>query len=85
MSSNNGIYIAHFPDGIRVIHAQAIENLNYFAVGTDKYNQEIASYFKDAKFFTDEDEAIRFAFKFAKELTVLEYGINDLGELPKTW
>ena len=27
MSADNGIYVAQFPDGYRVIHAQAIDNL----------------------------------------------------------
>jgi hypothetical protein len=88
MSADNGIYIAHFPDGIRVIHAQAIGNLNYFPAGTWAYEQEIANYFQDAKFFTDEDEAVKFAFEHAKEIQKdgpLEYGISDLGPLPKTW
>jgi len=85
MSADNGIYIAHFPDGVRVIHAQAIENLDYYHAGSDEYNKEIESYFKSAKLFTDEDEAVKFAFQYAKEFDVLEYGVSDLGELPKTW
>lgn len=85
MSADNGIYIAHFPDGVRVIHAQAIENLDYFPVGSIERANEIARYFKDAKLFDDEDKAVKHAFEFSKQINVLEYGIHDLGQLPKTW
>ncbi len=36
MSADNGIYIAKFPEGWRVIHAQAIENINYYPKGSAK-------------------------------------------------
>jgi hypothetical protein len=85
MSADNVVYIAHFPDGVRVIHTQEIDNIDSFPAGTDEYNKEIESYFKDAKLFIDEDEAVKFAFQYAKEFDILEYGISDLGPLPKTW
>ena len=56
MSGDNGIYIAEFPDGFRVIHAQAIENLAYFEEGTKAWKDEIRTYFKDTKLFTKKSE-----------------------------
>src|SRR5260370_8516343 len=80
MSADNGIYIGHFSDGeIRVIHAQAIENLWYPA--NSENAEEIVRYFKDAKPLT-ETESIRRAFQLKQSVRegslVLEYVISTL-------
>jgi hypothetical protein len=45
MSADNGIYIAKFKDGYRVTHAQAIENVDYYKVGTKEYLETLKDYF----------------------------------------
>lgn len=79
MSSDNGIYIAQFPDGFRVIHAQAIDNLNYFEEGTEDWKNEFESYYGNAKVFKIEEEAVLFAHNLAKNYDVLEYGVSSIG------
>ncbi len=85
MSADNGIYIAKFTDGFRVIHALAIDNLTYYPENSWEYNEEIKNYFHNAKRFDTEDEAVKFAWEYSKTFDILEYGICDLGNLPKTW
>jgi len=82
MSADNGIYIGKFNNGeIRVIHAQAIENLWYPDSENAGY---IVSYFKGAATFTNEAEAQRHAFKMENDILsddfgpILEYGIKTL-------
>lgn len=82
MSADNGIYIGHFADGeIRVIHANAIDNLWY----PDGENAEqIVSYYENAKVFLDPVEAGKYAFELEEDrlsddfCPILEYGISTL-------
>ena len=90
MSSNNGIYLAEFPDGLfRVIHVQGIVNLTYDDGENDMVNgfnvESVKSYFRDAKVFETALKAHEYAFELALEIgsyAPLEYGINDLGYIP---
>ena len=106
MSADNGIYIGRFPvQGYehlantdmaiyeyRVIHAQAIENLEFFseeqAELEKKFNGEnpraIVEYFGDAYPFSDGTRAREKAFQMEQEILndaycpILEYGINSM-------
>lgn len=93
MSADNGIYIAEFPDGFRVIHAQAIDNLWY-----DPENGQpsegpahlptVKDYFGKAECFATLDEAWKKAQRMYKEIMdsecpILEYGVGEIGKLPK--
>lgn len=84
MSSDNGIYIVKFPDGYRVTHAQAIENIDYYKVGSFKRKQMLLDYFGDSPLFADKDAAFLYAHALMDELDAsgfsLEYGICYLGE-----
>jgi hypothetical protein len=82
MSADNGIYIAKFPTGYRVVHATAIENLNHFYRGSREEYDEWISYFGNAFEFSTEDEAWEYAYNHAKEFYILEYGIQFIGECP---
>ena len=82
MSADNGIYIGHFADGkIRVIHAQAFENV-YYPDGENA--AEIVRYFKNAPVFDSLDAAQKEAFKIEQRILndeycpILEYGINSV-------
>ena len=88
MSADNGIYIGHFDDGYRVIHAQAIENVYE---GPEYMRQ----YFDAASVQKTLDEAYKEATLLNSELQqdyanegfpyILEYGIQvlELGKYPK--
>ena len=80
MSADNGIYIAKFPDGWRWCHGSAIENLTYYPAGSPERKNELKAYFGDSKLYTDEQECVMDAFEFAKTVSILEYGVSDLGE-----
>lgn len=83
MSADNGIYIAEFSDGFRVIHARAIDNLGFFPIGSPAEEEEWKRYFGDAKKFETIEDAQRYAFELADEVQqwgYLEYGINYLGK-----
>lgn len=88
MSADNGIYILKSPKGkgfeFRVIHAQAIENINYEPDKGGFNTEQIKRYFDSAQVFSDEDQAWRKARDMAKEITsdefcfILEYGISSI-------
>ena len=86
MSADNGIYIIKFPEGYRVAHCQAIENIDYYPEGSKERKKALKDYFGKSKVFTEKDEAILFAHKLAKEIMdddfcpILEYGVQYLGE-----
>jgi len=92
MSADNGIYIARFKDGSKVIHAQAIENLSYR--WSDKiagYNYAtVYQYYKDLPLLSD-NEANNKAFELEKEVLsdeycpILEYGISSVDFTKITW
>lgn len=87
MSADNGIYIAKFPDGYRVAHAAAIDNLDYYPEGSEERKQVLKDYFGDAKVFQTHEEAYSEAKRIEKEwvkddedFCFLEYGICTIGE-----
>ena len=82
ISADNGIYIAKFPDGYRVIYAQAIDNLWYYPDGSEEQLTEIKNYFEYAPVYDTRESAILAAYGKAKEYDMLEYGVSEIGELP---
>jgi hypothetical protein len=92
MSSDNGIYIAKFPDGYRVTYASAIENITYHRKGTKARKQELKKYFGNSPIFTSEKAAFDYAYKTYEEMQeeeekngmlgqlILEYGVCFIGE-----
>ena len=91
ISADNGIYIAEFPtlDGSRewrVIHAQAIDNLDYYPEGSPEEAREIIEYFgtDSARIFSNLDAALKAAFELEDEILnddfcpILEYGVCRL-------
>lgn len=80
MSADNAILIAHFPDGYRVIHAQAIENIDYYPAGSKEYKKVLKDYFGNAKVFETEKEAYEEAERKANDTDILEYGVINIGE-----
>lgn len=87
MSADNGIYIAEFSDGFRVIHAQAIDNIGYFPPGSTERRDMLEEYFGPAKIIPTKRDAVIEAKHQAREIlsnrhwAILEYGIVDLGRL----
>lgn len=94
MSADNGVYIAEFPDGFRVAHAQAIENCfdspDFPDSLTDAYRGMI---FGSSKVFASEFDAYTEAYIIYKSIMnaeyggVVEYGIASLGKFdrPLMW
>ncbi|MFA5398367.1 MAG: hypothetical protein WC346_20310 [Methanogenium sp.] len=80
MSADNGIYIAKFPEGYRVIHAQAIDNIDFFPEGTVERRNVLREYFESSKVIKTEEEAWSAARELSKEYDYLEYGTSFLGE-----
>jgi len=87
ISADNGIYIASFDNQkeFRVIHATAIENLDYFDSEKDKA-YEIVNYFRNnPKIFQSKNEAILAAHSWAEEIMKdmpLEYGVCFIADYP---
>lgn len=79
MSADNGIYIAKFNSGYKVIHAQSIDNLDYYEEGTKERKKVWKDYFGKAKTFKEASAALEYAVKLFKNETIVEYGIVDLG------
>ena len=82
MSADNGIYIAKFPDGYRVIYAMAIDNLSYYPQNSKEQLAEIKNYFQHVDLYNTEEAAILAAWEKSKNYDILEYGVSSLGELP---
>lgn len=84
MSADNGIYIAKFPDGYRVIYTQCIDNIDFYPEGTKQRKKELKKYFGKSKLFETEDSAYKEARLMEKEFTkdgdYLEYGVCYIGE-----
>lgn len=79
MSADNGVYIASFPSGeFRVIHATAIENLNYEPDGDDGFNSvQVIDYFDTgAAIFGKKEQAMVYAHHLAEGCDILEYGVS---------
>lgn len=84
MSADNGIYIGCFPDGFRVIHAQAIENCD----DGDGFPQNYVDatrviYYGDATLYKHKEDARKKAFEMYDEIMegdmpILEYGISEV-------
>lgn len=85
MSADNGIYIAKFPDGYRVAHLQAIENIDYYPTRSAERKAKLKEYFGASPIFTEIRLVYEYAFKLQMEILTdpdgeLEYGIQLLGE-----
>lgn len=84
MSADNGIYVGTFPTQggkeYRVIHAQAIDNVDYG--DQEMQDNTRVAYFGDAVSFGNLDDAMEeakfLADKEIKETGILEYGISIL-------
>lgn len=79
MSADNGIYIARFFSGYKVIHAQNIEDLDYYEENTKERKEVWKKFFKNAKTFKDASKALEYAVKLFEKESIVEYGIVDLG------
>lgn len=88
MSADNGIYIAEFPEGWRVIHTQAIGNLDYYPRESKKWWEVLISYYGDSPLFSSKEEAWKKAMEMEEDILsddfcpILEYGISILGKFP---
>jgi len=85
MSADNGIYIAKFPDGFRVAHAMAIENIDYYPKGSQERKDTLNRYFGASKVFQTKEEAILEGHRMEEEIMnsdypILEYGVSYIGE-----
>lgn len=81
MSADNGIYIVKFPDGYRVAHGQAIENIDYYEKGTKERKQMLKQYFGESKVYKTKKTVTKKAFEMAETYDdYLEYGVCYLGE-----
>ena len=85
MSADTGIYIVKFLDGYRVSEvSQAIENIDYYPVGSKERKEALKSYFGKSEVYSSLDLAYKQALKeeqlflnFEDEdfIPILEYGI----------
>jgi ADP-dependent phosphofructokinase/glucokinase len=80
MSADNGIYIAKFLDGYKVIHTTNIDDLNYYPEGSKENIKVWKEFFERAKTFKTHSEAVHHAYEIYRTMTYVEYGICDLGE-----
>lgn len=80
MSADNGIYIAKFPDGYRVTYAAAIENIDYYPVGTVERKNELKKYFGESNVYQNIKDALNDAYKIKEVYEYTEYGICILTE-----
>lgn len=81
MSADNGIYIGEFPNQEwRVIHAQAIDNLNYEPDDEDGFSAaQVINYFNTgAATFGSKERAMVAAHKMAEDCEILEYGVSTI-------
>jgi hypothetical protein len=88
MSADNGIYILKTKDQYRVVHAQAIDNLNWsfknLSCDNDLVPTRIVEYFGNCDPIKNEGEAIKIAHELKKTTSYLEYGICTIA-IDKTW
>jgi hypothetical protein len=80
MSADNGIYIAQFPDGYRVCHGQAIENIDYFPEGAAERKDVLKDYFGQSPIFDTLSKAQEYAQQLEDEYEWTEYGICFMGK-----
>ena len=82
MSADNTVAILQSPSRsgecqeYRVVHAQAIENINYGCKPGEFNDSELLSYFGDSKVFTEEQEALVYALDLQDEIGYVEYGVS---------
>lgn len=87
MSADNGVYIAEFNEGFKVVHAQAIDNIYYHPVGSPERKEMMDLYFGWAQFISTLDAAMIEANRLEQiELSdpfvpIVEYGIVNLGKI----
>lgn len=66
----------------RVIHAQAIENVNYYKEGTLLREAEVVNYFGKAEVLTNREQALIKGHELAREIMkdcgILEYGVSEI-------
>jgi len=76
MSADNGIYIHKFPDGWKVCHGQAVDNI-YYEPDESGYNQtELKRFFANSPLYESEDAAREAAWRlYEKYDGMLEYGV----------
>lgn len=86
MSADNGIYIGKFKDGYKVIHASAIDNLEYHHNNQiSGYNwAAVYDYYKSVPLLTKEQAQAK-AFELEDTLAIVEYGISTLDFSQYTW
>lgn len=86
MSADNSILVGKFKNQYRVIHAAAVDNLNYNCEAYDgEYNyDEVYRYFKSAKRFYLEGPAWDYAHELEEYWGYVEYGISQL-DFDCTW
>lgn len=88
MSSDNGIYVLASPCKnskeieYRVAHGSAIENIDYYPVGSDQYKAMEVMYFGQSEVYDTEKKA-RKAAKQLENGAYTEYGICLLPMHPK--
>ncbi len=80
MSADNGIYVAEFKNGYRVIEASAIDNLYYHSKNSKENKEVWHEYWDKAKVFKTKEEALLYAHELAEECYILEYGVNYIGK-----
>jgi hypothetical protein len=97
MSSDNGIYIAQFPDGYRVAYAMCIDNLWFHRPNTKARKKTLESYFGDSKVYKTLNAALKRAKQIYDEMEkdeiengmfgylILEYGICILDGVFENW
>jgi hypothetical protein len=80
MSADNGVYIAKFPDGYRVAHAQAIENIDYYPAGTKERKAMLKNYFEKSDLYETKEQAFAMGYRIESEFSWTEYGVCYVGE-----
>jgi hypothetical protein len=86
MSADNGIYIGDFAGKeFRVIHAGAIENIEFEPPDGEQFNPEsVINYFHCLQIFRTQQEALKYAHILSEDYDILEYGISFI-HFPKTF
>jgi hypothetical protein len=85
MSADNGIYAIKYKENdYRVVHAGAIENLDYYERETDDWKQTVIDYFNDSKTYSTHKDVMKEAYRIAAVMgndgDFIEYGVQYLGE-----
>lgn len=78
MSADDGIYIHHFRNGWRVVHTQAIENINYEPDHGNYNRRTLYDVFSGSPLFKTEKAAYAYAQKLYKK-AVDRYGYTEYG------